>query len=290
MNILSWLLSFFRRPVPHNTFPTDNQGVLEGVKPEDFVAGAIPFEVRNASADWRPYLPSDERQSNGRADTMACVSYSFTNCVEIQLKKLTGQDFNFSDRFLAKLSGTTRQGNYLNTVADTARKLGLVKQETWPEPNDYTWESYYTDIPPDVVIKGKTEFPFAVAYEWIPSNAQTLAYHLRHAPIQITIPGSKPYHAVVLVYVDVQKNLFYYYDSYAPHLKTMSGPPASALKVVLTDSRIVMRQVGWSDKEKGVYVPFDTETRKNKFYNSMTTLFPDYRLEEKEWNLFKRPW
>src|SRR5438045_3431586 len=106
MNFLSWLLSLFQKPVPHNTFPTDNTGLLDGQRDTDFVAGTLPFEVRNASADWRPYLPTtDETQHSSREDFMDCVSFSGTSDLEIQARKMAGQVFNWSDRFLAKLSG-----------------------------------------------------------------------------------------------------------------------------------------------------------------------------------------
>jgi hypothetical protein len=121
-----------------------------------------------------------------------------------------------------------------------------------------------------------------------PEPGGSLLKHLQHAPIQITIPGSNPIHAVCLV--AIVGDVYYYYDSYAPFLKSMSTPPASALKVVLYDSRIVMRQIGWADTEKGRYVGFDTPERQQKFDAALLSLFPDYRLEEKEWNLGKRPW
>jgi len=287
MNFLSWVLSFFKK-VPHNSFPTDNQGIIEGIRDTDWVSGSIPFEVRNASGDWRPYLPTDERQSNGRADTMGCVSFSLTNSIEIQIKKLSKQEFNFSDRFLAKMSGTTRRGNLLSVVADTVRKYGLVKQETWPEPENYTWETYYSDIPQEIIDKGKTEFPFQIAYEWIAADRQSLQRHLQHAPIQITIPGSNPIHAVTLV--AIVGDTYFYCDSYYPFLKSMSTPPASAFKTVVFDNRIVMRQIAWNDKERGVYVAFDTQARQLQFKDALISLFPNYRLEEREWNLGKRPW
>jgi hypothetical protein len=228
--IIKLVRSFFSKPVPHNSFPTDNQGVLEGVSPTDFVAGAIPFEERNPSADWRPYLPDGELQRSANADGMHCVSSSNTNSSEIQIKQMSNQVWNFSERFLAKMSNTTRQGNWLNVVAETVRKNGLVSEASWPTPKDFTWESFYTEIPDEVKARAKAEFPFSIAYEWVPSDKASLLYHLQHAPLQITIPGQNPVHAVVLV--AIVGDLYYYYDSYAPFLKSMSTPPASAMKIV----------------------------------------------------------
>ena len=44
------------------------------------------------------------------------------------------------------------------------------------------------------------------------------------------------------------------------------------------------------DKTKGVLVEFDTPERQKKFFDALNSLFPDYRLEEKEWNLGKKLW
>lgn len=289
MNILSWLASLFSKPVPHDSFPTDNTGVLHDIRDTDWVAGSIPFEVRNASGDWRAFLPTpDEVQNSQYADSMACVSFSLTNSLEIQAKKLTGKEYNWSDRYLAKLSGTTKTGNFQYKVADAVRAFGLVNQETWPTPLSFTWDTFYSAIPTELVARAAAEFPFSIAYEWISTERTSLLHHLQHAPIQMTIPGQNPFHAVCLV--AIVGNLYYYYDSYAPFLKTMSGPPATAMKIVLNDNRIIMRKIAWNDSEKGMYVGFDTLERQAKFVAAMQTLFPDYRIEEKDWNLGKRPW
>src|SRR5437867_1784293 len=126
MNILSWFASLLSQ-IPHNSFPTNNQGVLDGQRDTDFVAGTIPFEVKNA---------------------------------------------------------------------------------------------WYADIPADVIAKGKEQFPFSIAYEWITPDKNTLVHHLQHAPIQITIPGTNPIHAVVLV--AIVGDVYYYFDSYSPFIKSMS--------------------------------------------------------------------
>jgi len=61
-------------------------------------------------SDFDRWVPiQDEVQFSRYADAMACVSFSATNRIEIQIKNLSLQSFNFSDRFLAKLSGTTKQ-------------------------------------------------------------------------------------------------------------------------------------------------------------------------------------
>ncbi len=252
-----------------NDFPKDNTGLLEGIRPSDWLAGSIPYEVRQSDGDWRGFLPVEEHQYSENTDTMACVSFSANNSMEIQYKQQTGSDINFSDRFLAKMSGTTPQGNYLNKVADTIRNIGLVLENEWPAPAHYTWDSYYAPIPQEVINKAQK---LDIAYEWVPADPTSLKYHLKHAPIQITIPLPYPNHAVVLVHLD--GNTAYYFDTYAPYLKTMDvSKIQSALKIVLKGQTMseyykvkgeatVVRKEGskyWEIATDGVFYPYIKE-------------------------------
>jgi hypothetical protein len=109
---------------------------IKRVKPRktDWVAGGetgIQYK-ENTNGDWTEYLPKDEKQS-GDIDSLGCVSFSALNCIEAQLKWLLesgkvpqttidwlktngyydGLEVNFSDRFLAKSSGTKEfHGNW----------------------------------------------------------------------------------------------------------------------------------------------------------------------------------
>src|SRR3990167_5704899 len=147
-------------------YPFENDGVIEGRRDTDFAAGTLPYEERNPSGDWTPYLVRVEQQYSMNTDTKACVSYSANNALEIQIKFLTGQEVNLSDRWLAKMSDTTQQGNWLYKVADVLRKQGAVIDSEWPEPPNYTWDSYYAEIPQVMQERG-LEFlkEWSVAYE-----------------------------------------------------------------------------------------------------------------------------
>ncbi len=161
---------------------------------------------------------------------MACATFSDLSSLEIQAKQQTGIEPNWSDRFIAKMSGTTPRGNYLDKVADTVRSIGLVREEDWPAPINYTWNSYYADIPQDVINKA---IKVNIAYESIVPSETELLYHLKQCPIQIVIPNPNPNHAVVLVHIE--NGLAYYFDSYSPYLKTIAVNKIHyALKIVLT--------------------------------------------------------
>lgn len=172
-------------------FETKNHGVIPGPKQSDWVAGSIPYEVRNPEGVWP--LVRGEKQRFGTVDVMGCVSFASNSAAEIQILEQTGVEINFSDRELAKLSGTTTQGNRVSTVLDTQRKLGVVWEDEWPVPPvPFTWNEYYSPIPQFIVDRGIPQFKvkYELQYEYIPDmSAKSVAYHLKHAPLLITVPG-----------------------------------------------------------------------------------------------------
>jgi hypothetical protein len=213
-----------------NELLTVNTGVIPGSFDNGlWLGGTIPYEVRLESGDWRPYLVTEEKQFSDNTDTMGCVSFSLNNDLEIQ-NNFLGTNVNFSDRFLAKMSGTTPQGNWLDKVAYTAKNTGLVLESEWPQPSaHYTWNDYYAAIPEDVITKAVKQ---DIAYEGIAPDKATLLKHLKQSPLQITIPLPNPNHAVVLVAIEGDTG--FYFDTYPPYLKTINLSAISyALKVVL---------------------------------------------------------
>ena len=182
-----------------------NLGVLIEKKPQDFIAGTLAYKVFNLSGDWTGFEPSGENQFSNHADAMACVTFSALNCIETQYRFFTGQQINFSDRFIAKLSGTTLQGNTIQKVLDTIRRYGLVLETEWPTPNDFTWDDYYADIPSEVLAKAHK---FDISYEF---GSTDYSKDLKQAPLQMIIVKDTPYHAVEMVSLTRQ------FDSYPPY-------------------------------------------------------------------------
>jgi hypothetical protein len=214
-----------------------NDGYLgTGRTNEDYVAGSSPvvYEVRNEMGDWRQYVPVGEKQFNYKADSMSCVSFSAINCIEAQEFQQTGIHTNYSDRWIAKMSNTTPDGNYLKTVIDTIREYGLVLEEDYPTPKEpWTWEDYHAPIPEPLLselkAKGKEWLKtHEVSYEWVDLffNPQELQKQLQHAPLQMVFPN----HAVAGVKQDI-----IYFDTYEPFLKERPKSQfSSALKILLT--------------------------------------------------------
>lgn len=168
-----------------------NYGLIEDNRhiKDWMMGGSSPVEFSFLTDDWTPYLPEKEYQYNpGKFDTMACVSFSALNVLEtlfnyyLQKHKVPLEDYewlrdkgymkngkiNFSDRYIAKLSGTTKRGNTYRNVADAIRKYGLIPEDMWTMHSSYHWSDYYTDVPQHLIDIG-SEFKerFGVFYEFV---------------------------------------------------------------------------------------------------------------------------
>jgi len=129
----------------------------ESDKDHQFGATNYGTAVVNPTAQWLDYLPMYEAQKGKLVDTMACVSYSLLNILEILAIYKYEENRNKSDRFTSKVTGTTRTGNSMRRVADYTRKnYGVVNEEDWDWDRDsMTWAEYYSNIPEDVMAKGR---------------------------------------------------------------------------------------------------------------------------------------
>jgi len=164
------------------------------LNPKDWRMGGvtgIDHEILKEDGDWTDFLPVNERQGGVYFDTKGCVSFSALNCIEI-LAKFKGIDWNKSDRFIAKESGTTKRGNYLTKVAETIRKIaGTVPEESWPwYPKQrqpiYEWEDFYAEVDEEVKMEGKRWLEdWEVKWEWLP--VYDVKELLKYGAIQVTV-------------------------------------------------------------------------------------------------------
>lgn len=229
------------------SYPTINTGLIQETRPDDFLAGIIPYKVVLESGDWRSYLPLGEAQFSQVADSMACVSFSNNNVAEISLKQ-QGFDYNFSDRASAKLSGTTHAGNTFAAVQDSNYRNGRILESDWPLPINFTWETFYAEIPKN--IRDKAIF-FDSDYQFISISLENLKYHLKQCPIQIAIPYPTPNHAVALVYID--GSTAWYFDSYpgsTNYLKTMPVSDITAAMKLIIKPKIMTKRIVVNDGGK----------------------------------------
>lgn len=144
----------------------------------------------NPSGQWDEWLPPDELQSVLGVDPQACATFGTLNCVEALARFIYKESPDYSDRFLAKISGTTIDGNDPHTVAETLRKKGSVNEEDWPSVG-YTpvsWEGYYADIPRSVETLA-LEFParFNFGHQWVSGQPWKMMEALKYSPLGVGV-------------------------------------------------------------------------------------------------------
>jgi len=228
--------------------------LLEGLKEEDFVFGGLSGlskKILQSDGQWTDYLPADERQSGRAIESMACTCFSLLNVIEMIAKRKGYGDWNKSDRFTAKLSGTSRNGNLQSRVLDSVRKKhGSVDEEVWASNIDtFNWSQFYASIPAEVQDKGKTFInDFELGYEAVWSTPNALKEALKYSPLYIAgfawsnsgglyRSYGSPNHAFTLVgYVDGQYWLAY--DSYNPFLKKLAWDYKIYYPKVITLNRV----------------------------------------------------
>jgi hypothetical protein len=282
MNLSNWIKNLFK-PTPPKP---ENSGVLLApLRPTDYIVGASPIVYKNRllSGNWQPYCFSKNKQwcyNNGNyIDQMSCVTHSVITAIETQEKFLTGKEVRYSRRWIAKLSGTTKQGNYLNLVADAIRSYGLVLETSYPTPDSYTWDEFYKDIPQGSLLytEGASWLKkWNFQYEFLQVSDPNIDYHLKHSPIQIVIPG----HAVRGIYSPNDWNDLYR-DSYEPFDKTATTSSLqSALKPILTPKTIVARRIKFKNSPEIWHVlPDDSMERLKYFDDNIPILFADYSVD-----------
>jgi len=174
--------------------------------------------------NWEAWLPLVELQNNGGYDRMACVSYSLLNCLEILYIFHTKKEINFSDRFLAKASNTSKLGNSMSIVFDTVREKGLATESQWPDTKE-GWNEYYKPIPQNVYDEAlKLLDDWDIYREYVATyNKKAIFEALNYAPLQVIVkyasgpgelnPVGKYDHAVTL-YGAEYKKAWLIYDHY----------------------------------------------------------------------------
>lgn len=231
-------------------------GILfKGIQPPDAVEGINPRisgpDV-NPSGDWKKYLPTTEAQSIPFTfDTLSCTTFSSLNVIETLLNYLIEQnmlsDFhikflknngyfdkkgsiNFSDRFTAIMSKTTKMGNDHISVLTCARNVGLIPDQDFPFGGK-TWEEYHnkTLITQDMLDKAsRFKALFEILFEWVfvtqrSTNAKELKEYytpsLKKSPLAIAIKYPAT-HAVTMYSSASKAKIFDQYEPYTYSYKT----------------------------------------------------------------------
>jgi hypothetical protein len=160
---------------------------------------------------WDKFLPIFETQFKMGFESMACVSFSYNNCLETYFKAAFGFEPNFNDRYLATVSGTTEKGNTFSAVAHAGHKKGLADEETWPwDDSIKTWEDYYA-TPPSKAIESAMLFQskYKTLYEWVEPKPEVMIDALQYGTLQVCSDG----HAYMIYGYEAGKK-WHIFDTY----------------------------------------------------------------------------
>jgi len=166
---------------------TVNKGLIKDVKDSrDYVYGFSGIEKEIIRPDGQWQTPEGEIQ-RGTIESMSCTSQSLLNVVEMINLNKWKETKDYSDRFLAKCSGTTHNGNTMRTVLETLRKnFGTVREEQWKA--DYSsWWTYYAGIPQNILNLGKLWIKsYELQYEEVPLNKTLMMDALKYSPLYVS--------------------------------------------------------------------------------------------------------
>lgn len=242
--------------------------IFEPLKETDYIFGdnKLGDAPIQEDANWSGYLPDIEVQNLNGIEPLACVSFTILSIVEILERKLYGATSNWSDRFLAAISGTKeKKGNSPGTVAEILKDRGVVAEHYWPfDAQINSYEKFYADIPKNIetlALAFRAEYSFG--YSHVPSNYDSLMRALQYSPIGFSVyawvknadglyyrpAGGIDGHFTVC-YGYVKNNYWLIFDSYGEngeHLKKVKWDslPQQAKRFTLNRQIVIQ---SWFDK------------------------------------------
>ncbi len=167
---------------------------LEHIPPNVYIAGEYTpiysHRRSNEATDfWKNYLPVAEVQNANGFDEMNCTTRATLNCLEIDYKFQTGLNIDWSDRFVSKTSGNTKDGNFVHKPAEAIKEFGILLETEYPNKAS-DWNDYYKTLTEQLLNVAKVEFKdYNIDPEFIfPSNDPELLYQaLMENPIGVTV-------------------------------------------------------------------------------------------------------
>ena len=198
---------------------------------------------------WMKYLAAPEIQRYDTYDSLSCTTQAVLNSLEMQFnyllenKKLNKEwlqdkgyikdgKVQFSKRYIARLSGTSRSGNWIRNVNEAVLQYGLVPEILYDYKHADTWDEYYKEIKPTLKEIGK-EFlkHFDIAVSW--KLKQDFKEEIKKSPGSVVVyawaskngvyykPKNKTTnHAVSLI--DLKGDNYIIKDSYPPWTKEVN--------------------------------------------------------------------
>lgn len=161
--------------------------IYEPRKREDYVFGALKGNPLKQDGQWKDLVPKKEIQVRNGVETMSCVSFATLNIIETLLKYRYEREENYSDRFTAVMSETTRAGNTPNNVAQSIRHDGVIPETSFPFGGK-TFEEYHSGVTTRHRIEGQKFLnEWSVGHEWVDTNKRSLMSALKYSPLGVSV-------------------------------------------------------------------------------------------------------
>lgn len=202
------------------------------VDERDFTfAGVSNKKVLKEDGQWTP--PQFEKQRKS-FDTQGCISFGTLNIIEMLHHVQFGFEPNYSDRFLARNSNTTRGGNSPRKVYSALRKQGAVDEQNYPFKAT-SWNEYYGDVPKKLLVKGEEwASQHSFSYGRVGSSPMEMMSALQYSPLGIGIyawarnseglyykpNNTRPNHFCVLIGYEKGKH-WIVFDTYEESIKKL---------------------------------------------------------------------
>lgn len=135
-------------------------------------ARSLPKIVLKKDGQWGDFLPQYEPQFNEIYDSTGCTVWGTQNALEILMKYITGEEYNFSERYNYILAGIRPPGADPHFVSEIFRRYYVIADYLLPFMA--TYEEFLRPDPmtTDLLAKGQ-EFPYEIGHEWVFNSPQT---------------------------------------------------------------------------------------------------------------------
>lgn len=170
--IIEWVFSLFKKPT--GVLPIKVTG-----------SGDVYTPSISMNGNWLPYMTKPYETQYQGFDQLNCVTKSGMHCIEAVLNYFyknrlfpipemytllekggflnANGDVDLSERFTAKMAGTTKQGLGMDDFWASINRDGIVPKTVYPDPVTMTWEEYYKPVPQAVIEAGKRS---AKIFQW----------------------------------------------------------------------------------------------------------------------------
>jgi hypothetical protein len=144
---------------------------------------------------WDAFVPKDEFQNIRGIETYGCTLYGSENQTETYLKRMSGGEYNYSERALGVEVGLKPPGADPQKVYEKIRKIGLALDSLLPFDSSVTSiKDFYSPVPlPADVKKSEQDFlnSYVFQHDWVADGNKTtpeiMKTALQYSPLGVAV-------------------------------------------------------------------------------------------------------